>query len=268
MSVSLSAIGQQITVGGSVNVTLPSGYTSLTQASALTALQQKFPSFAYPQYLVSSNANYVYYNLNGNILMLSYQQVDGRGTYLANQKLRHDAAGSEDGINARIKYTSSITTLVNNISILLTYNSGGGVSTYSFTCCNPYNRDILIGTLHFADADKATLTTMLNTLFSSIYFIPRNVTFTMSNSATSAVIVTFVNGPSNLSVTLQPGTVNLTNQVLSGLYSVLTIRPAIPGSTVTRTMTLGTRPPVTAPGNAFSNAIIAPGSSDLTLTVK
>src|ERR1700749_4005822 len=113
---SISAIGQQITVGGSVNVTLPSGYTSLTQASALTALQQKFPSFAYTQYLVSSYPNYVYYNLNGNILMLAYQSIDGRGAYLANQKVKHDAAGSENGINARIQYTSSITTLANNTS--------------------------------------------------------------------------------------------------------------------------------------------------------
>ena len=265
---SFSVRGQQVTVGGSVNVMLPSGSTTISQSTALSLLQQKFPSDGYTNNLISSFPGYTYYNLNGNILRLSYKLFDGRGAFLTNEKTKIDAIGTENSINTTIQKTSTITTFSNGNPTLLTYFTGGSVATYHFTCTNPYNTDILTGVLHFAVADKTTVTTMLNALLTTVYFIPRNVTFTMTNSSSSAVIVTFVNGPSNLTLTLQPGTTNSTVQVLSGLYSVLTIKPAIPGSTVTRTMTLGTRAPVTAPGNAFSNVVISPGSSDLTLTVQ
>ena len=260
----VSAIGQQITVGGSVNVTLPAGSAQLTQAAATTLLQQKFPSYPYTSEMISLNGTlpYTYCNVNGNLLQLYYKQVDGRGTYLTSQKAQYDALGAENGANTRIQYTSSISTIGNN-PVLLTYNTGGGVATYHFVCSSStYNTGAIIGTLSFAPGDKTAVTATLNTILSSITFVS---TFSINNKTTTPFQLTFRRSDGvSINISLAPSTNNLTSLIPVGTYT-LTISPA--GMPASHNIIFGNRPIVVGAGTTFTNVNISSGSSDLSLLI-
>jgi hypothetical protein len=260
----LSAFGQQITVGGSVNITLPAGSAQLTPASATTLLQQKFPSDPYTSEMISLNGSlpYSYYNINGNLLQLYYKQVDGRGTYLTSQKAQYDAIGSENGMHTQTQYTSAISTMGNN-PVFLEYYTGGGVATYHFLCSsNTYNTGAIIGTLSFAPGDKTAVTATLNTMLSSIAFVS---TFVINNKTTTPFQLTFkASNGTSINISLPPSTNNLTSLIPVGTYT-LTISPA--GMPASHNIIFGNRPIVVGAGTTFTNVNISSGSSDLSLLI-
>ncbi|MFI5160302.1 MAG: hypothetical protein ACHQHN_03450 [Sphingobacteriales bacterium] len=260
----LSAIGQQITLGGSVNITLPAGSAQLTQAAATTLLQQKFPTYPYTSEIISLNSTlpYTYCNVNGNLLQLYYKQADGLGTYLTSQKSQYDAMGSENGMNTRIQYASSISTIGNN-PVLLTYHTGAAKATYSFICSsNVYNTGAIIGTLNFAPGDKTAVTATLNTILSSIAFVG---TFNISNKTTTPYQLTFkASNGTSINISLPPSTNNLAPQIPVGTYTLI-ISPA--GMPASHNIILGNRPIVTGAGTTFTNVNISSGSLDLSLLI-
>ena len=208
--ISKLAIGQQITVSYSVNVTLPAGSSSITSANALTLVTQKFPNYPYVNNLVEPSTTFSYYNVNGNLLQLYYKAVDGRGTYLTTKKQMSDAGANEDNIGVGLQYTSSISNTPNGVPVWLTYTTASGASTYRFMANNPNGTGVLIGVLDFSVGDKATVTTMLTTLLNSMVFIIPSVPFVVSNTTANFLRVVLQNGPNGtVSIVLNPHTSNL-----------------------------------------------------------
>jgi hypothetical protein len=258
--------GQQITISYSVNVTLPTGSSSITAANALNLVTQKFPSYPYLNDLVGSSAYFSYYNIGGNLLQLYYKPEDGRGSYLATQKQRSDAIGAEDGINTSIQYTSSISNTPGGVAILLTYTTASGLSIYHFIANNPNGTGVLIGKLSFAVGDITAVTTILTTILNSIAFITPSVPFVVSNTTANYLRLIFQNGPNgNVTITLNPHTSNLSTVIpIYNNYQLVVSPNGQPG---TCTFKLGVRSPVSGVSTTFNNVNISPGSYDLSMTI-